>query len=391
MNEKSGQRNSTKIVSENLRPYNKYAVAKFRNELTDVIYPNFAKSGHQYSQVLLNIIISDANQEKQATLDLDGEEVMKAVNFKSTKHMSLSKALKTLFDDMQTTIDLTTGQAWTKIYFFSEVDYNQKTRRLRIELNTKVIPLLTNLERNYNKTLTYDLASLTGNYVATQLYLLLRQYRQIGRTKKLSMKDVIARFQVPKSYQKKPTYIESRVFKKAIDLLEKKHLFEDIKACPITNPKEIGKSRTGNRGRQKILGYYFTFKTQYDSLEVAPNSDNLIEQQIKSNQEWVDNLRKSLIKLETEISDMSRDLDLPEQEKPMPHFENINIRNMDLSKFDVGSELFKKSSYAQKLLETIEKLQDQKDRLKQELETQKNAQELNNDAIKNSDDESPSW
>ena len=126
-------------------------------------------------------------------------------------------------------------------------------------------------------------------------------------------------------------------------------------------------------------------------MEVAPNSDNLIEQQIKSNQEWVDNLRKSLIKLETEISDMSRDLDLPEQEKPMPNFENINIRNMDLSKFDVGSELFKKSSYAQKLLETIEKLQDQKDRLKQELETQKNAQELNNDAIKNSDDESPSW
>ena len=58
MNEKSGQRNSTKIVSENLRPYNKYAVAKFINELTDVIYPNFAKSGHQYSQVLLNIIIN---------------------------------------------------------------------------------------------------------------------------------------------------------------------------------------------------------------------------------------------------------------------------------------------------------------------------------------------
>ena len=250
-----------------LVPANKFAIAKTENQFTNIIFPNFAKGGHQYGDALLHAIISGINQNRTNSFDLDVAELQDVVLWKQTKHLSFSKALQQMLLDSQNGIFLEKGRNWNYTPIILNLDYLYSDKKIHIDINTKVTPLFLNTEKRFTKTLTHDYALLRKNAAARALYTILRKYRQLGKTEIYLLSDILIRFSVPKSYLNRPKDIENRIFARAIRDIEKYSLFTNIKFHRITKRSQIIDSYEPNGKR--ILGYYFSFSPQRATKEVS--------------------------------------------------------------------------------------------------------------------------
>lgn len=249
-----------------LVPANKLAIAKTENQFTNIIFPNFAKGGHQYGDALLHAIISGINQNRTNSFDLDVAELQDVVLWKQTKHLSFSKALQQMLLDSQNGIFLEKGRNWSYTPIILNLDYLYSDKKIHIDINPKVMPLFLNTEKRFTKTLTHDYALLRKNAAARALYTILRKYRQLGKTEIYLLSDILIRFSVPKSYLNRPKDIENRIFGRAIRDIEKYSLFTNIKFHRIKRSQIIDSYEPNGK---RILGYYFSFSPQRATKEVS--------------------------------------------------------------------------------------------------------------------------
>lgn len=255
------------IQKRPLVPANKLAIAKTENQFTNIIFPNFAKGGHQYGDALLHAIISGVNQNRTNSFDLDVAELQTVILWKQTKHLSFSRALKQMLSDSQNGILLEKGRDWSYIPIILNLNYLYSEQKVHIDINPKVMPLFLNTDKRFTKTLTHDYALLRKNAAARALYTILRKYRQLGKTEIYLFSDILIRFSVPKSYLNRPKDIENRIFGRAIRDIEKYSLFTNIKIHRITRQSQIKDFYEPNG--KHILGYYFSFSPQRATKEVS--------------------------------------------------------------------------------------------------------------------------
>lgn len=263
-------------------PANNLAIAKTDNQFTDIIFPNFARGGHQYGDALLHAIISGINKYQKGSFDLDINELKEVVLWKQTKHLSFATALKQMLLDSQNGIILEQGKNWSYKAIIHELDFKSTEKKVHVEINPQVLPLFINVEKGFTKTLTYDYAILRKDAAARALYTILRKYRQLGRTKNLSLSDILIRFSVPPSYENRPKSIENQIFKKAIYDLQEHLIFENVQFHRITRATQNVQIQNGKH----VLGYYFTFRPQKaDVKEVSctPISQNAVTKPKKKN------------------------------------------------------------------------------------------------------------
>lgn len=245
-------------------PFNRYGIAEFKNEYNDFIYPSFKKTGHEYGYPLSLAIISEINKLHVAEFQLDVKDLKDVLHFDYSKsRISFKRMLQRADADMNAVIthDYGKSKGFVNYHVVQSLEYDPINKKVNVKVNPEIIKYfdIVHDEGGYTKTLVDEIATLNSFY-SRQIYMILRQWRTIGKTAPIRLDELKSRLQIPKSYR--INQIRSRVIQASITEIEKLNYFKNITVHDVTDPTKFHLPDEKKNGRKRILGFYFTFTKQ---------------------------------------------------------------------------------------------------------------------------------
>lgn len=224
-------------------------VVRQHNDLIDLPLRNF-----NASEIDILLALCHTVQDKQTN-----EVVLNFSDIKKLSHYQ-NKNSKQFLADLKSTnaklmaLNFTIGdeQNFTQFVLFPTFEVSSIKGTLTVRVNEQFTYLLNDLTGNYTALELKESNSLNSSY-AKQIYKKLREFRLLEKPLwKVPVDDFRTYLDIPKGFN--IGKIKERVINPSIERL--KPFFEGLKVEPYYE------KNTGKKGRPKVAGYEFTFKSQ---------------------------------------------------------------------------------------------------------------------------------
>lgn len=188
------------------------------------------------------------------------ESYIKQFNVKrSAAYEALQSACKHLFERKFSYQEHRENQiARITSRWVSQIAYLDDTATVELIFSPAIMPLITELEKRFTSYDVEQIAHLTSAY-AVRLYELLICWRTVGKTPKISLKELRERLGVLENEYERMHHFKARVLDLSIDQINK---YTDIKA-----------SYEQHKQGRSITGFTFKFKAKDDKKKIIPQSE----------------------------------------------------------------------------------------------------------------------
>lgn len=323
-------------IDRNGKELRNHAVTKYNNQLNKLIARKFTTTESN----IFWAVVTQLVETKKDSVIFSYKEIADTIGYtghkakltdileQMSKDLLSLKVMNEQFDENGTLISFESFVAFS--YFHG----NYKKKTLTVDVERHFMPYINDLGKNYTRFLLSQLTSLETKY-SKNLFRLLKQYHTTGKFK-CGKAQLYALLGIPKSYYGNFKLVEERIFNPAINELEGKGYFKNIKYKKNTATGTHG-------GKPQITGFIFTFKPQKGTrdLNARRNVPNGKFRKVQA-QKATRNMQKALAEGDMQKfmkwqDELSKVLDLEKVTITDP--EGKDITNDDL-KLDKNTEKF---------------------------------------------------
>lgn len=172
-----------------------------------LIEANYYLSDREQKFILLYISQLDKNAPDFCQIELPISQIKEALKLGQDYPKVLWNICKNIMEKVLTLYDKFEG--WYMTHWIQSVRYNSRKQTISLLFDKKLRPDLLQLQEAYVSADTALCLQFKGKYTA-RFYMLVRQYLRIGN-RILTIADIIQKFELPETYQKRISHIKDAV------------------------------------------------------------------------------------------------------------------------------------------------------------------------------------